>query len=305
MKIDSIECFLTLAETLNYTEAADRLYVTQSALSRLILQMEDELGVVLFARSRRGVELTAAGESFYNDAIKMLDLYAEGVARAKNAQVGGSGRIRLGCHRNATDPDMIDILEDFTYKYKDIHIDIRSMQTSELVYALHTGTIDCAATSGCPVSEGIEKILLYPYQECIVVSNTHRLAGRSSISMEELRNEPFVTMSRTASARGFDNIIGLSRNAGFEPNVVAEADSVPHLIYLLSKGDAVTILSDNYKYMTWDRFSFIPLEPVSTTNFGFVYNTNNPNPCVKVLAQFVKDNYEYHGEIQPVRKDGK
>ena len=305
MKIDNIECFLTLANTLNYTEAADRLYITQSALSRLILQMEEELGVVLFARSRRGVELTPAGESFYNDSIKLLDLYSEGIARAKTAQKGESGRIRMGCHRTSTDPVVFDIIQKFTAAHKDILLDIKSMQTSELIHALDVGTIDCAVTGGCPVTEGIEKILIHPYQECLVVSKCHPLAGKKSISIQDLKDEKFVSMSRTSSSRGYDNIIGLGRDAGFTPHIEAEADSVPHLLDILAKGDAVTVLSDNYKYMAGEHFAFIPLSENYTTNMGFVYNVNNPNPCVAVIADFVRDNYEYNGDLLPRRRDGR
>ena len=65
----------------------------------------------------------------------------------------------------------------------------------------------------------------------------------------------------------------------------------------------ITILSSNYEYMGRDRFAFVPLEERHTSNLGFVYNVNNPNPCVKILADFVRENYEYHGDIQPVRRD--
>ena len=303
MRIDSIECFLTLAETLNYTEAADRLYITQSALSRLILQMEEELGVTLFARSRRGVELTSAGKSFYEDANAMLSLYSEGIARAKTAQRGERGRIRLVCHRNATEPALLDIIQTFSAQYRDIALDIRSMPTSEMILALDNGSADCGITSGCPQREGIEKILIHPYLECAVMSRAHPLSARKTVSMAELRDEKFVTMTRSASARGYDNVIGLTREAGFTPRIEAEADSVSHLLTLLARGDMITILSSNYEYMGRDRFAFVPLEERHTSNLGFVYNVNNPNPCVKILADFVRENYEYHGDIQPVRRD--
>ena len=72
MRIDDIECFRILAETLNYTNAADRLYLTPSSLTRTIQQMEAELGFQLFDRSRRSVSLTAAGQSFYLNSEGIL-----------------------------------------------------------------------------------------------------------------------------------------------------------------------------------------------------------------------------------------
>ena len=305
MKTDSIECFLTLANTLNYTEAADRLYITQSALSRLILQMEEELGVVLFSRSRRGVELTAAGRSFYNDSIQFLKMYSDGIARAKLAQNGESGQITLGCHASSTEPLLFDIIEGFSKLHKDIVLDIKAMPTSEIIRSLDNGDIDCAVTSGCPVADGIEKILLQPYLECVVVAKSSPLASRESISINELKDTRIVTMSRTSSSRGYDNIIGLGRDAGFTPHIEAEAESVPHLLAMLAKGDAVTVLSTNYEYMAGDRFAFVPLAEEYTANMGFVYNVENANTCVHTLADYVRDNFEYDGELKASRRDAR
>ena len=293
MRIDSIESFLTLAETLNYTEAADRLYITQSALSRSILQMEEELGITLFTRSRRGVELTPAGESFFLDAEKMMELYSEGIARAKTAYKGEHGRISIACHRTVVEPGLFDIVESFSKEKKDIALDFVSMTTSEIILALDSGTVDCAVTSGLPRTEGIEKILIHPYPECLVVSKSHPMANLETVSIKDLRNESFAVMSRSFSSRGHDNVIGLTRDAGFSPHIEAEADSVPHLLLLLSQGKLVTILSENYKYMAYDRFSFIPLSEQDVTNLAFVYNKNNSNPCLMQLTKFVKDRFQY------------
>lgn len=91
MRIDDIECFRILAETLNYTNAADRLYLTPSSLTRTIQQMEAELGFQLFDRSRRSVSLTAAGQSFYLNSEGILDSYYAAVEKRATRRKGFPG----------------------------------------------------------------------------------------------------------------------------------------------------------------------------------------------------------------------
>lgn len=110
MKIEGIEFFLTLAETLNYSDAADRLFITQSALSRTIQQMEREMGVKLFLRTHRSVRLTPAGQSFIDDARDLVSRYHASVEHAHNAYRGEEGRLTFGIHNASVSPVLFDIL---------------------------------------------------------------------------------------------------------------------------------------------------------------------------------------------------
>ena len=98
MRIDDIEMFRVLAETLSYTNAANRLYLTQSSLTRIIHHMEEELGFQLFDRSRRSVTLTSAGQSFYENCEAVLKAYEDAVEKARRAEEGNTGIIRFAAH---------------------------------------------------------------------------------------------------------------------------------------------------------------------------------------------------------------
>ena len=291
MRTEHIECFLALAETLNYTEAAYRLYTTQSTLSRTIFQMEEELGVTLFCRSRRGVTLTPAGQSFYEDSKGVLDDYNRCVARAKNAYKGERGKIRFGAHSNLVEPIALDIISGFSKSKPEIAWDISGMPTSRMIYALDEGDVDCIISPGIPHKASIERMFLKQYRECVVMGRSHPLAACGVLSMEMLRNEHFVVMSRDFSNRGYDSVISKAHAAGYNPTIVAKASSVPHLMTILASGEYITILSENYRNMALDRLSFVPLDGQYMTDFYFMWDTESLNPCVKHLADYVRSEF--------------
>ena len=148
MRIDDMECFRVLAETLSYTNAANRLYLTQSSLTRTIQQMEEELGFQLFDRSRRTVALTAAGQSFYQNCEAILNSYYETVEKARYAQEGNNGLIRFATHVYSVNTVVFDILGEFQAEHPDILLKISSSDTEHMIHDLNEGKIDCAVCTG-------------------------------------------------------------------------------------------------------------------------------------------------------------
>ena len=291
MKIDNIECFRVLAETLNYTNAANRLYMTQSALTRAIQQMEDELGFPLFDRSRRSVTLTAAGVSLYRDSQEFLDKYYHMVEKAQYAQEGYTGMIKFANHIFRVSPTELDIIHGFQTQYPEIYLDIKGMHSNEMIHALNENFIDCAIGTGKTVGKDIKSVVLEQVRDCVVLTPEHRLADRDEIDFEELRNERFTVISQGYAGHGYDIISSKARQAGFEPIIDEKAESVAHLLAVISAGKSITILSDNYRNLAMGRLKFIPLADQSHAELRFMWKEHTSNPCVELLADYVCDNY--------------
>lgn len=296
MRIESLECFLSLAETLNYTEAAELQNMTQSALSKIILQIEDELGLILLERSRRGVRLTPAGLAFAAECRKTLDGYYSCVASARNASLGQSGRINMAIRIDMIESHAIDIIRAFAERNPGIQLDIRSMKNSDLVRALDKGQVECAVSTGNSRNENIKSVVLDRYGDCLVMNPDHPFASRKSISLKEARLEPFVGIARTFSIRGSDSLVSKCRQAGFSPNIVAESSSIPHLFANLASGPYITLLSENYKNHVDGRFVFVPLEEKFLTYCKFHWNTASENSCLKRFAEFVVKEFADYDE---------
>lgn len=291
MRIDSIECFRVLAETLNYTDAAHRLHMTQSALTRSIQQMEEKMGVLLFDRSRRSVTLTPAGYSFLADSKRMLESYHESVENAKNAARGIHGLIRFGAHIYSLNAVTLDIIQAFQKENKNISWKIIGADSAQMIYFMEEESIDCAIGTSESGNRNVETILLKQYRNCVVLPPNHNLAAKEAIRFEELRGERFFVISQHTASKGYDDIRRKAREAGFDPYIDVKADSVSHLMVIVAAGEGITILSENYRVQAYDKLKFIPLADESMVNLNFMWNRQNKNPCVQLLAEFVREKF--------------
>lgn len=290
MRIDDIECFRILAETLNYTNAADRLYLTPSSLTRIIQQMEAELGFQLFDRSRRSVSLTAAGQSFYLNSEGILASYYAAAEKARYAQEGHSGIIRLAVNVYFVNSFVYELLNDYQTGHPDILVRVSGSNTERMIYDLNTGTIDCAICTGRPADRDIERIVLRKYRDCAVFSTRHPLAQRGEVAFAELKQERFVVIARSLARRGYEQIRARARDTGFDASVEENASSVAHLLAIVATGRYVTLLSDNYRSLAAGRLKFVPLADKGTVELSFLWNRNCGNPCVPIFADYIRKN---------------
>lgn len=198
---------MVLAQRLNFTQAADDLFMAQPALSRLISALEKELDLQLFYRNSRSVALTPAGTVFFKKCPKILDEYRGSVVAARLAQEGYRGSLTLGIMRDTFEPKLPTLYQRFRTAYPHVSLLIRGYSHSSLLSALERGEVD-AILNYMPMPSGQESpsILLHKNHQCIITALDHPLASRGSIRMEEVKDEPFVVMARTASIPGHDFI---------------------------------------------------------------------------------------------------
>lgn len=287
MTISQIESFLTLAKYLNFTQAADGLFISQPALSRSISALELELGVHLFKRSTRGVTLTPAGIAFQKESAKVLDAYAASVAKAKLAAQGNLGSIRIGYLRDGFYPHMSDIILAFRELFPDISLEFLALNHSELAKNFEKHMVDVIFGHEDEIHSGHSAILYNAFRDCAVVAKNHRFAQRKSIPIAELMGEPFVVMSRADSQPGHDFVFEACAQAGFTPNVVDQVAFVPALLMLIACGSGVSILSDMFKPQAESRVCFIPLENGRERHQAIIWHTGNANPCMRHLIDVI------------------
>lgn len=147
MTIFQIQCFLNVAEYLNFTEAANHLFVAQSSLSRNVSNLEEELGMKLFVRTKKYVRLTSSGAILYEEFSKLMKLGEAAVQKARNAELGENGSIVLGVIETQRSenflPHALHLLRE---NHPNIRIDIISGNFHELRESMLNGRIDIALT---------------------------------------------------------------------------------------------------------------------------------------------------------------
>ncbi len=153
MNIFQIECFVELANCLNFTKASETLFIAQPALSRTISAVETEIGTPLVLRNTRKVALTAAGETFLEECRRILQVYNEGITRTKLAAKGYGGEIRLGLKGDTFKDHLVDIVMAFCTKYPDVNIKLSEYNHLGLLRAYGNGEVDMIHDSDKYVGE--------------------------------------------------------------------------------------------------------------------------------------------------------
>jgi DNA-binding transcriptional LysR family regulator len=217
---------VALAETRNFTRAAERCSVVQSSLSHRIAGLERELGVKLFARSSRRVELTSAGVAFVAAAGECLAAADRAVADAAAATGVVRGRLAVGVIVTTAAVDVPELLQRYRARHPDVRVSLRSGRSDELAAAIRDGDLDIAFL-GLPeggLPSGVETLVLDHDRHVLVVPTGHRLAGASRVTLSDIAEETFVdfvagTPARAQSDRAF-TAAGLVRDVAYEAGVV-------------------------------------------------------------------------------------
>ena len=217
--------FVAVAEELNFTRAAARLHMTQQPLSAAIRQLETELGVDLFYRTTRRVELTDAGSALLEPARAALQAADDALAAARAAGRGIAGDLRFGLSTGAR-YGLEALFAALAQRHPAVHLHTRHDSAGPLIAELHDGRLDAAVTFGAQIPAGLEHLRLKDEPAILAVSSKHSLADRHSVTLSEMRDETFA-LDIPGENPDYDNVvIEACRRSGFEPRT--RASSVFH-----------------------------------------------------------------------------
>ena len=283
MTIFQLECFLALSQSLNFTQTAADMYITQPTLSRSIAAIEQEVGTKLLLRSTKSVELTAAGKSFAADCAAILKQYNNSLENARQARDGVTGALTLGIQQDTFEPFVVDVVRKFQTEYPDIRLQLKPMSISNLLSGLSSGALDFIIGASTSEQEQFSRLLLSERQECAVLPVGHPLAGEQTLRMEQLNGEQFVVISPAASVSGYYLLIKNANKAGFAPDIVATADCVPAVMMLVACGVGISVLYQDLAVHSQGRVKFVPLEEVDPFKRWLMWDKENPNPALPAL----------------------
>ena len=244
MELRHLRYFLAVAEELNFTRAAKRLGINQPPLSTQIKQLEKELGTKLFRRETRGVELTAAGKLFLEQARSILQQIGQAKIDAKRRARGESGEICLGgagaCYFH---PRLALIMSEFFKSYPDVVMSPEETKTATVVASLHAGKFDAAFVRS-PAAE-FDGLALEPIAEedtIAALPESHPLHQSPSLPIASLAKEKIILTPRALNAGLYDSIVAACRHAGFEPVLGREAPDLVAIIAMVAAGYGVSVI---------------------------------------------------------------
>lgn len=228
MELLQLQYFIAVARLEHVTEAARTLHVTQSSLSKTIQRLEEDLGVPLFDRIGRKLQLSEFGSRFLRRAERALFELEQGKQELSDLSSPEHNILELAVTAASALPN---ILREFRKKRPYIQFHVQMLTTQEMVTLLERGEVDCCLSSPPIEGDDIECLTVFIDPILVAVPKGHRLADRSSVSLTELRDEWFVGVKRGYGTR--DLIDSVCDSVGFVPNYVYEGDEPARLSALV------------------------------------------------------------------------
>jgi DNA-binding transcriptional LysR family regulator len=294
VELRQMQYFVTVAEQLSFRRAAERLFISQPALSHQIAKLERLLGTRLLDRDRRHVALTEAGAVFLERARELLFQADQAVARARwTAGLPGSG-LRIG---RATSNGRVAgrLLEAFRQEYPEVWLDEQALDSGAQVAALHAGKLDLGLVYP-PLDAAGDDLEVEPVasQELILaIPAGHRLARLEEVPLRELVVERFLMSPHRSCSRHYGYVSALCVAAGFKPEIAWLGRSEPYdlraLLLMVAIGLGVTLLNMPGPQAAPAGVAFRPLQlPHQARRLAVASRHDDPSPVVLAFLKVAR-----------------
>lgn len=289
MELKYIREFVSLAETSNYFETAERLFITTSSLSRHIKALEEELGMPLFDRTTRKVVLNRHGRLFLPYAKQFVKIDDECTMAFEEEVMYSKGAIGIGSIPMMKAYGISDILRQYRQNNKNVIININEADSTPLAEMLRKSEIDFAFLRNHHIS--VDEFDTIPIAEdhlVAVLPKAHPLAKQKNIAISQLEDEALLLISRNSVM--YKLCTDLCRAAGFQAKVVFTSQRAENLIELISQGTGIALLmSKPIAPILPEDLTRVDIEPRVTTTISLAYLKNRKfNTACKRFLELVK-----------------
>ena len=281
MELRQLRYFIAVAEELHFRRAAARLHISQPPLSQQIARLEDELGVRLLNRTRRRVELTAAGDAFLRDARAMLAELDVAVATVRRIETGQAGVLRVNFVGSALLSIVPGIVQRFRGARPGVELELRERSTIEQLRALTAGVVDVGLVRPPVEPEaGLKTEVVMRERTVAALPAGHPLAKLSRVPLRRMAAEPLVLFPREQAPGYHDLLTGRLAATGTSPHVVQYAPEMLTIIGLVAAGIGVSPVPASLRHLALDGVSYRPLAGAPDTELLAVTRADDESPLV-------------------------
>ena len=280
---DRYEIFLKVCETGSFSKAAEALNYTQSGISQMMAGLEEELGITLFARGKKGVILTDNGTQlipYIQEMVNQKDKLRQAAFDINNKV---AGKLRIGSFSSVTALRMPDVIHFFKEHYPEVEVEILDGNYDEIRDWIMHGQVDCGFLSSI-VADDLKFYPLWKDRLCAVVQEGHPLAARESVTLEELSEYPFII-----ETPGCDNDIKhLLERASLMPKVSYSFRDDTLIMAFVKSGLGVTISQEMVLHAFARDVVSVPLAPESFRTIGLAFAKTNNSVVARTLLEYCR-----------------
>jgi len=290
MELRHLRYFVAVAEELHFGRAAARLHIAQPALTRQIQQLEIEIKVVLFQRTKRRVQLTSAGEVLLSEARNLLAGSDNAIAAARRAARGETGWIGIGFVGTATYEVLPVILRAYRGRYPDVEIVLREMSTQAQIQAIHERRIHVGLMRPSKPDKSLATLILQQEPLVIAMCEDHRLVKKAELPLSALKDEQFVLFPCAPRPSFADQIVELCLGAGFVPQVAQEVHEIQTAISLVAAGMGVTLAAQSIERLGLPGVVYRPIaSPAPVSELIAAYRIGDASPVLQAFLKIARE----------------
>lgn len=291
MELRHLRYFVAVAEELHFGHAAVRLRTSQPSLSQQIRNLEKELRVELFHRSKRKVELTSAGRRFLTEAKEILKAADRAAALARETEREETQRLVVGVCNNTDWEFLGRVIRAFAQKLPGVEVSFQNLVTEEQVKALHEGRLD-VGFMGLPVENGdLVSEVTARIPLVLAISARHPKARSRELTLEELSGEHYALWPRHLAPGVYDRMLEIFQRAGFGPPVTMEGGmpSARTLIGMVAAELTIALVDPPTRDIAPKGVRFFSMSgDRGISDWGVVYRRNDSSPAVTAFLEEVR-----------------
>lgn len=291
MTIKQLEYLIELARTKNFTNASDKLYISQSSLSKQIRALESEVGVQLLSRSTRTVDLTSAGEEFVQYAKEIAHTYNLMMNAMQAYGKSSQETLRISIIPVASSYGILENITEFRRFYPEIEIIMEEQDPVIAMKNLLSRKVDACILRNCLLSDDrCRMIPLITDEMVLIASAEHPLANRQSISLSEAADNVFFFMNRQTGL--FQYCMNLCEEAGFTPNVSKQFLRLNTIQTLVENNAGVSLIMRQVaEKMHSEKLRIIRLTEPALVDLSIVTRKENYSDAIVLFSNFLQKQY--------------
>ncbi|MBD1890844.1 LysR substrate-binding domain-containing protein [Coleofasciculus sp. FACHB-SPT9] len=300
MELRHLHYFIAVAEELNFSRAAARLHIAQPPLSKQIHDLEDDLGVQLFDRTQRPLQLTLAGRVFLDEARSAIASVDRAVNMAQRASRGEIGRLVIGFTSSMANSFLPDILRVYLERFPLVELVWRELATSIQMQALRDRHLDVGFFH-LPswMQEEVDLAWMTICHESLIVAlpETHPLASQPQVSLKALAQEVFILPSRQFSPVLSEQLEHLCQQSGISPVVIQEGTLMLTILGLVAGGVGVALLPANVQNLQRKGVLYKNIaEPTPTVPMAAVWRQDDASATLREFLGVTKAIAQTHSK---------